>query len=291
MTKERTFHEKLVEGWAQGRYVCVGIDPVLDKIRLQTGNTHYARVEHEIEGFVTGIAQATHDIALAYKPNIAFFEAFGKAGWDTLQGAIGAIRRYAPDAPIILDVKRADIGATNAGYVKAYFDELKVDAVTVHPYLGEEALKPFLERAEKGVFVLCRTSNQGAGEFQDLVIDSSERAPRELLYQRVARNVAEWHTRWGNVGLVVGATYPEEILCVRETVGSALPLLIPGVGTQGGDVTRAVQVARSAFLLNSSGGLLYPKRAPDEDFSEATRRVTRGLHIDIIQALEDLQAL
>jgi orotidine-5'-phosphate decarboxylase len=183
------------------------------------------------------------------------------------------VRELAPEAIVLLDAKRADIGSTNAGYVAAAFEELGVDAITVHPYLGREAMAPFLERPEKLLFVLARTSNPGAGEFQDLAIDG---AP---LHRHVARAVAERWNGNGNCGLVVGATYPEEMRAIREDVPPTMPFLIPGIGTQGGDLAAVVAAHREAssdaYLIAASRSIIYSSSAAD--FAEAAKREARAL--------------
>jgi len=190
---------------------------------------------------------------------------------------VATVRERAPGAAVILDAKRADIGSTNAGYVAAAFDRLGADAVTVHPWLGGEALAPFLERAEKLVFVLARTSNPGAGELQDLLADGLP------LYRHVARAVAgEWNGA-GNCGLVVGATYPEEMRAVRADVPAEMPILVPGVGTQGGDVAAVVAANREAgsdaYLIAASRSILYASSG--EDFADAARVAARALDAEI----------
>lgn len=187
------------------------------------------------------IVNATADLVCAYKPNLAFYEALGAEGWLQLEKILAYIREVNESIPIIADAKRGDIDNTNKGYVKAIFDDLSCDAVTVNPYLGGEALLPFLERSDKGVIVLCRTSNVGSGELQDLVVEGKP------LWQIVAEKVSkDWNSR-GNCLLVVGATYPDELKRVREVVGE-MTLLVPGVGAQGGDIQAVV-----ANGLNSAG--------------------------------------
>ena len=198
------------------------------------------------------VVEATLDIAAAFKPNTAFYEALGAAGWEALRQTVDHIHRVAPEIPVILDAKRADIGSTNEGYVRAIFDEVGADAVTVHPYLGEHALRPFLDRPGVGVFVLARTSNPGAGEFQDLLVDGLP------LYRQVARRVARAWSAQARLGLVVGATYTRELEEIRADVSPDVPILIPGVGAQGGDLHAAVranlQAGSRAFVINVSRG-------------------------------------
>ena len=246
----RNFRKMLEAKWAEGKFVCVGLDSELSKLpKPYCGYETTAALTL----FNKSIVDATKDLVCAYKPNSAFYEAHGEAGWRALRETIEHINKVAPGVPVIYDAKRADIGNTNDGYVKAAFDVLLADAITVNPYFGQEALEPFLARKDKGIIVLCRTSNKGAGEFQNLVVDGN--LP---LYQRVAHMVA---TKWnynGNCGLVVGATYPEELQQVRSIVGD-MPILIPGVGAQGGDLEASVKAAQRCFIINSSRGIIFAK--------------------------------
>ena len=194
------------------------------------------------------IIDQTHDLVCAYKPNFAFYEALGIKGWENLKKTVEYIQRYHSGVVTIADAKRADIGNTNLGYVTAIFDEMKFDAVTVNPYFGCEALQPFLDRVDKGIIILCRTSNPGAGEFQD------------GLWQNVAENVAnKWNTN-NNCLLVVGATYPKELKQVRQIVGE-MTLLVPGIGAQGGDIAKTVKAGlnnqRAGMIINSSRGIIF----------------------------------
>jgi orotidine-5'-phosphate decarboxylase len=237
-----------------------------------------AAVAERVVEFNRGIVEATAEPACAYKPNAAFYEALGEDGFRALEETIAAIRAAAPGAAVILDAKRGDIGSTNAGYVAAAFDRLGADAVTVHPYLGGEALAPFLERADKLVFVLARTSNPGAGELQDL--EDRDGVP---LYRHVARAVAGGWNAAGNCGLVVGATYPEELRAIREDVPATMPILVPGVGVQGGDVAAVVAANRAAgseaFLIAASRSIVYASAG--EDFAAAAAAAARALDAEI----------
>ena len=266
--------ELLAAHTASGRHLVVGLDTDPGRIPESVGP---GEATDRVVRFNRGIVEATADLACAYKPNAAFFEALGTDGFRALNETIKAIRVAAPEAAVILDAKRADIGSTNAGYVAAAFEELGADAITVHPYLGGEALRPFLERSEKLVFVLARTSNPGAGEFQDLVADE---AP---LYRHVARAVAGRWNAAGNCGLVVGATYPDELRLVREDVPPEMPILIPGAGAQGGDVAAVVAANREAgsdaFLINASRSIIYASSG--EDFAEAARAAAQSLDAEI----------
>lgn len=262
----RNFRALLENQWDRENFACVGLDSEFGKI---PESARWDGVASTIVQFNRTIVEATNDLVCAYKPNAAFYEAHGSEGMIALQRTIADIHAIAPDVLVILDAKRADIGNTNAGYVNAAFDFLQADAITVHPYLGAEALQPFLARADKGVIVLCRTSNPGAGEFQDLRVDG------EPLYKIVARKVAtEWNKN-GNCALVVGATCPEELGEVREIVGD-MPILIPGIGAQGGDVEKAVTAGKTksgkGMIINSSRGIIFASKGAD--YAEAARRET-----------------
>jgi orotidine-5'-phosphate decarboxylase len=218
---------------AVGSVLCVGVDP--DPDRLPEG---FSRDLDGIERFATILVEAAVPYAAAVKPNLAFFEAFGSRGMAVLE----RVRARLPsDLPVVADAKRGDIQTTMARQAVALFDHLGADAVTVSPYVGVEGLQPFVERRDRFVYVLCRTSNPGAAELQGLVVDAdpSIDAPTETLFLRVARRAATWGPG-GTVGLVVGATAPEELHAIRAAVPS-MPFLIPGLGTQGGDLDAALR--------------------------------------------------
>lgn len=200
------------------------------------------------------IIKATHDLVCAYKPNSAFYEAQGHSGIKALQQTCAYLRKYHPHIPIILDAKRADIGSTNQAYINYAFDYLDADAITLQPYLGQEALQPFLDIKDKGFFILCRTSNPGAGEFQDL------KSPGKPLWQIVAENVSQKWNKNKNCMLVVGATYPKELAQVRHIVGD-MTLLIPGIGAQGGDIKATVTAGQNSqaagMIINSSRDIIF----------------------------------
>ena len=263
--------ERRVE--AVGSLLCVGLDPEFERIpdRLK-------REEWPLFAFNRWIIEQTHPYAASYKPNMAFYEARGTQGLRELELTIEYLRSAHPDIFTICDAKRADIGNTNRGYVASIFDAMGFDAVTLHPYLGREALTPFLERRDKVSIVLCRTSNPGAGELQDLLCDGKP------LWETVATRVsAEWNAS-GNCMLVVGATYPEEMRRIRA-LAPAIPFLVPGVGAQGGDVAAVVSAgldARGAGLLvSSSRGIV---------FSEDPASAARALRDEINAAREAAHA-
>lgn len=268
-----TFREKLDAIVKKNNsLVCVGLDSEITKIPEYIRNG-----KHPQSTFNKAIIDATHDLVCAYKPNTAFYEARGKAGIEALKITCDYLKEKYPEIPIILDAKRADIGSTNEGYVKFAFDYLGADAITLHPYLGKESLKPFLDRKDKGLFILCRTSNPGAGELQDLVINGKS------LYQIVAQHVVKEWNYHGNCGLVVGATYPDELKIVRRMVGDGFPLLIPGVGTQGGDVEKTVNAGVDKdglnAIINSSRGIIFASSG--DDFAKKAREESKKLRDDI----------
>jgi orotidine-5'-phosphate decarboxylase len=228
--------------------LCVGLDSDLSLIPPR----FHAEATPQF-AFNRWIIDATHPNAAAFKINTAFYEARGAAGWQEMEQTIAYLHAQHPDILTICDAKRGDIGSTSSAYARAIFDHLGFDSVTLNPYLGRDALDPFLERADKGCILLCRTSNPGSGEIQSLLVDG------QPLWLHVARKVAaEWNTL-GNCMLVVGATYPDELRQVRAITPS-MPLLIPGVGTQGGDVETTVRAGVDAqgrgMLINASRAIL-----------------------------------
>jgi len=271
MSKMATCSERLAEHFGAGKHVCVGLDT--DIRRLPASLQPDATPAQRIVAFNEAVIEATAEVACAFKPNSAFYEALGRTGIEALAGTIASAKRLAPEVPVILDAKRADIGNTNAGYVRSAFEDLGADAITVHPYLGREALQPFLDAEDKLVFVLARTSNPGAGEFQDLLIDGVP------LYRRVAKAVATSWNGAGNCGLVVGATYPEEMAQIRADVPPGMPILIPGIGAQGGDLDAVVKAQRevdsSSFLINASRSIIFASGGAD--FAAAAHAEARRL--------------
>jgi orotidine-5'-phosphate decarboxylase len=213
--------------------LCLGLDP--EPTALPSG---FSRDLAGVEAFARLILDAALPFAAAVKPNLAFYEAFGSPGLAALERLRGRIPR---DVPVIADAKRGDIGSTAARQAVALFDVLGADAVTVSPYLGEEAIAPLLERAERFAYVLCRTSNPGAGEVQSLIVeaDPGDGAPREPLWARVARRAGSWGPG-GTIGLVAGATAPRELAAIRA-IAPGLAFLVPGVGAQGGDVAAVLR--------------------------------------------------
>lgn len=273
----RDFRQLLEAQWSQKKFLCIGLDSDFEKIPASLRE----RGAYEgILAFNRAIIDTTKGVACAYKPNSAFYEAHGDVGLAALRATILYINEQAPSVPVILDAKRADIGNTNEGYAASAFDHLHADAITVHPYLGAEALAPFLERKEKGVIVLCRTSNEGAGEFQDLPVDG------EPLYMRVAQQVKDTWNTLGNCSLVVGATYPEELAKVRALVAD-MPILIPGIGAQGGDIEKTVAAGKDArgagMIIAASRAIIFASQG--EDFAQAAGTKAQELHDTITKFL------
>jgi orotidine-5'-phosphate decarboxylase len=256
-----SFMALLESCWNEGHFLCVGLDTDFEKLPAPFKQEP---VSDGLFHFNREIIEATAPYCGAFKPNVAFYEGYGLEGLDALIRTNRFIRERYPVHPIILDAKRADIGNTNSGYVKAAFEVLQAHAITVHPYLGKEALAPFLDKQDRGVFVLCHTSNPGAGEFQELKTNGGE------LYKTVAAKVSqEWNYN-GNCGLVMGATYPKQLAEIRSVAGD-LPLLIPGIGAQGGDLEQTVihglSSARKGIIINASRSILYASSG--EDFAAA----------------------
>nr|WP_245200197.1 orotidine-5'-phosphate decarboxylase [Herbaspirillum sp. LeCh32-8] len=243
--------------------LCVGLDPDVKKFPEELQGKPDAIYE-----FCRAIIDATADTACAFKPQIAYFAALGAE--EQLERICSYLRTNYPDIPLVLDAKRGDIGATAEQYAREAFERYNADVVTVSPYMGWDSVSPYLEWKDRGVIVLCRTSNAGGSDLQFLEVEGKP------LYQHVARLVAEkWNTN-GQCGLVVGATFPHELAQVRSIIGD-MPLLVPGVGAQGGDVEATVKSGKTAagagMMINSSRAILYAKREAGEDFAAAARRV------------------
>jgi orotidine-5'-phosphate decarboxylase len=258
------FINKLSAAWTTNNsLLCVGLDP--DVTRLP------ANLQNEPDGIFTfckAILDATADLACAFKPQIAYFAALGAE--RQLEQVCAYARAAYPHIPLILDAKRGDIGATARQYAREAFDRYGADAVTVNPYMGFDSVEPYMAWRERGVIVLCRTSNPGGSDLQFLDVAGKP------LYQHVARMVADkWNVN-GQCALVVGATFPQELAEVRAIVGD-MPLLVPGVGAQGGDVEATVKSGKTAggagMMINSSRAILYAAPQGNEDFADAARRV------------------
>lgn len=269
MKNRPLFTEQLANAWSQqDSMLCVGLDPDPKQFPASLKGEGGA-----ILAFCREIVDATADLVCAFKPQIAYFAAHGAE--DQLEQLIDHIHRQHPQVPVILDSKRGDIGSTAEQYAVEAFERYQADAVTVNPYMGFDSVEPYLKYANKGVVVLCRTSNPGGSDLQFLEVNDPNHSG-ELLYQRVARLAASQWNKTGQLGLVVGATFPEEIAKVRSIVGD-MPLLIPGIGAQGGDIPSTVKAGTvsnapgTGMIINSSRAILYASK--DTNFAEAARKV------------------
>ena len=264
-TTDTTFTQKFQDAARRHEsLLCVGLDP--DPTKIPAGVS--------TRDFLFGLVDATHDTVCAYKPNIAFFEPDLGEGINLLRDLIAYVQRH--EVPVLLDAKRGDVGHTAEAYARAIYDSLGADAVTLNGYLGRDSLEPFLRRPDRMAFLLCRTSNPGAVDIQDLEVNGNP------LYEHVAYLANEWNEH-SNIGLVVGATYPAEAKRIRE-ICPTLPFLMPGVGAQSAEVELAVQSALDAdgagILVNASRGVIY---APAEDgrWADASRRAAESLRDQI----------
>ena len=297
--QERNFNNLLEQRQISANtLLCVGLDADLSKITVKQ-----ASVGETLQQFNLGIIDATHDLVCAYKPNIAFYEEHGKEGLDALKWTIDYIKNQYKDIPVILDAKRTDIGNTNLPYARMAFDLMGADAITVNPYFGGEAIQPFLDRKNKGVVVLCRTSNPGSKDLQNDKIYLKDLSPEAYeyfmnlsgvvggienvsnaleicdkafirQYQQVAYLAAKEWNKNGNVSLVVGATFPAELIQVRKIVGN-MQILVPGLGAQGGkpeDIGLSLDTNKRGIVGNNARGIIFAKTQEGETFAQAARR-------------------
>ncbi len=256
--------------------VCVGLDPNPELMPDKIGIFEFNRA----------IIDATHDLVCAYKLNFAFYEVSGAGGFGILKRTVDCIP---DDIPAIADAKRGDIGNTAKAYAQAIFSNLNFDAATVNPYLGFDSIEPFIQYHDRGVFILCRTSNPGSADFQSLLYGTEERS--SPLFELVASKASQWN-RYGNIGLVVGATYPQELKLIRESHPD-MPLLIPGIGAQGGDLEKSVRYGVDGngekAIINSSRQIIYASRG--KDFAQAARKAATELRDRINQYRTDITSL
>jgi orotidine-5'-phosphate decarboxylase len=260
------FINKLSAAWTTNdSLLCVGLDPDLARMP--------SHLQHQADGIVTfckAIIDATADLACSFKPQIAYFAALGAE--PQLEKICDYLRQHYPHIPLILDAKRGDIGATAHQYAREAYDRYGADAVTLSPYMGFDSVEPYLDWSDRGQIILCRTSNAGGSDLQFLNVDGKP------LYQHVAAMVAGKWNQNGQCALVVGATFPEELAQVRAIVGD-MPLLVPGIGAQGGDIEATVKSGKTAgsagMMISSSRAILYATPAAGEDFAAAARRVAR----------------
>lgn len=267
------FGDRLAAVVEQNRsLLCVGLDPDVRRF------PHHLRSWPDaIIAFNRAIIEATADLVCAYKPNLGFFLAYGEPGIQALVETRGLIP---PHIPVILDAKVGDIASTAEAYARAYFDRWGFDAVTAHPFLGGDSLEPWLRYQDRAVFILAKTSNPGGGDLQDLVVREGD--IEEPLYLHVAEQVARWQEQYGTCGLVVGATYPRQLGEIRERCPD-LPILVPGIGAQSGDLAATLHAGLNAqgsgLLINASRAVLYADDG--EDFAEAARGAAEHLRDEI----------
>ncbi len=268
-----SFKSKLLEAARKNKsWLCVGLDPAIDKIPSKLGSDPGGILE-----FNRAIIEATSDLVCAYKPNAAFYECMGAKGWEVLEKTVLSVPSH---IPVIIDAKRGDIGNTAAMYAKSIFEGLGADAVTVNPYLGRDSIEPFTRYLDKGVIILCLTSNKSSNDIQrqltitenqpETAIGTSRSTAESLaefldsstkkIYEHIAGLAVEWNVN-DNIGLVVGATAPKELGIVREIVGEDIPFLIPGVGAQGGDLQQSIEHGSNAdgelAIINVARGIIY----------------------------------
>ncbi len=278
----RNFNEMVQRKWDEGKYLRVGLDSNHKRVPVTAYDGQFSHILH----FNKEIVLATQDLVCAYKPNAAFYDVLGPAGFSILRSTIDFIHEQAPGVPVILDGKRNDIGATCEVYAEALFDTYDADAVTTVSYLGTDGLEPFLKRPEKGVFVLCRTSNKSAGEQQDLMVDGRP------LYLHVAEMAAKrWNSR-GNCGLVVGATWPKEMEKVRE-VAPTMTFLVPGIGTQGADLEATIKAGGQRIIINASSSVIFAgqqEKHRGKPFDVAARVEALELHDNIREIMTRLMS-
>lgn len=256
-------------------FLCIGLDVDLNKVPQ-----HLLETEDPIFEFNKAIIDATHDLCVSYKPNTAFYEAYGLKGWQSLEKTINYINENYPDIFTIADAKRGDIGNTSSMYAKAFFEDLKFDSVTVAPYMGKDSVEPFLAFEDKHTIMLALTSNEGAFDFQTLKIDGRE------LYKQVIETSTEWKNSH-RLMYVVGATKAEYLSEIREIIPNSF-LLVPGVGAQGGSLEEVCKYGMNhhvGLLINSSRGVIYASK--DHDFAEAARAEALKLQQQMQRILEE----
>ena len=271
-----TFLEKLDNACMTNQsLLCIGLDPVPERMPVQG-----------IYEFNRAIIEATQDLVCAYKPNLGFYEAEGIEGLRALEKTLACIPSH---IPVIGDAKRGDMGPTAEAYAKALFEVWGFDAATVNPYGGRDAVEPFLAYQDRGVLVWCRSSNPGARELQDLVVTPPFGGDAHPLYEWVAMRAVAWNEH-GNVGLVVGATYPDELTTLRQLCPD-MPFLIPGIGAQGGDLERSVKGGVDArglgAIFNASRQVLYASNDP-QTFAEAARAAAQELRGQVVRGLKEV---
>jgi orotidine-5'-phosphate decarboxylase len=300
--EKRNFWDLIEERWRCGKFVCVGLDIDIEKIPIPAHVfvNGVLDIVATIVKFNETIVKATAGLAFAYKLNSAHFEVPGSRGVEAQKQTIAMIHHIVPEIPVIIDGKRGDVHDTNIKYAHALFEEMRADAITINPYFGEKALRPFLERKEKGIFVHCLSSDNGAEELQCQPVSLRRNELDEIekllgrathhngvpLYEYVAYKVAHSWNKNGNCGLVVGATRSDELREVRKIIGDSMPILSPGIGTQGATAYEAFTAGKNSrgkgLIPSSSRGIIYASSG--EDFAEAARRETKKIAEEIHRA-------
>ncbi len=251
--------------------LCVGLDPDMDKLPNHLKNSPKAFFE-----FNKAIVDSTHDLVCCFKPQYAFYAAAGLDSLAALKQTIDYIHTTYPQIPVILDAKRGDIGSTAEKYTEEVFKWFQVDAVTVNPYLGKDSVEPFLKYTDKGIIILCRTSNKGASDIQNLKVEG------EPLYLKVAQKIIDWNKDYGNCLMVVGATWPEELKQIRELAADMF-FLVPGIGAQGGDLEKTLQYGltknKSGLIISASRSILYASK--EQDFAQKAAEEAKKLRDQI----------
>lgn len=275
--KSSIFLKKLETKWLEDKFVCVGLDSDLKRIPRSIKGKPGERILN----FNKKIIDSTSDLVLAYKPNSAFYEAQGPEGIQALKKTVEYIHNKDSGILVILDAKRGDIGSTNEGYVKFAFDYLDSDAITLHPYLGKESLMPFLKMKNKGNIILVKTSNPGSSEIQNL--DSNGKP----LFLKLVRNIVNDWDEFRNVAIVAGATYPNELSMIRKAA-PLIPILIPGIGAQGGNTKKTIKAGRDknnkGIIVNSSRDIIFA--SSEKDFADVARKKVQELNKQIISAMQ-----
>lgn len=251
--------------------LCIGLDPDIDKLPK-----HLLNDPDPLFSFNKAIIDSTHDLVCVYKPQSAHYEKLGPKGMQSLENTIQYLQQNYPHIPVVFDAKRGDIGSTAEEYAKAAFDYYKFDAITVNPFMGRDALEPFLIRAEKGVIILCRTSNPSSSDFQDLLVNGKP------LYVQIASKIIEWHNTYHNCLMVIGATYPNELKVIRSMTPDIF-FLVPGIGAQGGDLEKTLEYGlmknKSGLIIHSSRAILYASAG--DDFADAAKEEATKLRDNI----------
>jgi len=275
-----SWKDKLSRSLERRTLLCVGLDTDMDRFPPELREGELRQFERNRE-----LIDATADLAAAYKLNQAFYEVMGADGVAAMERTVSYIREKYPDILVILDAKKGDIGNTSRAYAKAAFESLGADSITVNGYMGKDAVTPFSEYSDALVFVLCRTSNPAAGEVQNTP------SPSEPLFMKMAELISGWNNG-GNLGMVVGATFPEELRMVRERAGYGMPVLVPGVGAQGGDLEKVLEYGTDengwGILLNVSRGIMFAFQKEGGDYISAARKAALGYYERINDIMNEL---